>query len=76
MSATDAERDPITYSAPVLPPGATFDPVVLAKYAGQFPALKLFTEGETFGDWSKVQKEFFGDGGLFDQIYKAPLAAQ
>jgi sulfate/thiosulfate transport system substrate-binding protein len=52
------------------------DPAVLAKYAGQFPALKLFTEEETFGDWSKVQKEFFSDGGVFDQIYKAPLAAK
>ena len=52
------------------------DPAVLAKYAGQFPAIKLFTEGETFGDWNKVQKEFFGDGGLFDQIYQAPVAAQ
>jgi sulfate transport system substrate-binding protein len=52
------------------------DTAVLAKYAGQFPAIKLFTEGETFGDWNKVQKEFFGDGGVFDQIYKAPAAAK
>jgi hypothetical protein len=27
VSANDAERDPITYSATALPPGATFDPV-------------------------------------------------
>jgi sulfate/thiosulfate transport system substrate-binding protein len=52
------------------------DPAVLAKYAGQFPSLQLFTEGETFGDWTKVQKDYFGDGGVFDQIYKAPVAAQ
>jgi sulfate transport system substrate-binding protein len=52
------------------------DKDVLAKYAGQFPAIKLFTEGETFGDWNKIQKDFFGDGGVFDQIYKAPGAAK
>jgi len=48
---------------------------VQAKYAGQFPALKIFTEAELFGPWNKVQKDFFGDGGVFDQIYKAPGAA-
>jgi sulfate transport system substrate-binding protein len=24
-----------------------------------------------FGGWAKVQPEHFGDGGIFDQIYKA-----
>jgi len=52
------------------------DKTVLAKYAGQFPAIQLFTEAETFGDWSKVQKDYFGDGGVFDQIYQAPAAAK
>jgi sulfate/thiosulfate-binding protein len=52
------------------------DKAVLAKYASQFPAIKLFTIGDLFGGWGKVQKEFFGDGGVFDQIYKAPVAAQ
>jgi sulfate transport system substrate-binding protein len=51
------------------------DPAVLAKYASQFPPIKLFTEAETFGDWNKVQKDYFGDGGVFDQIYKAPAVA-
>jgi sulfate/thiosulfate-binding protein len=45
---------------------------VEAKYAGQFPTLQLFTEEKVFGSWDKVQKDFFGDGGLFDEIYKAP----
>jgi len=45
---------------------------VLAKYAAQFPAVQLFTEEQVFGPWEKVQKGYFGDGGLFDQIYKAP----
>ncbi|HEV3271626.1 MAG TPA: sulfate ABC transporter substrate-binding protein [Candidatus Methylacidiphilales bacterium] len=52
------------------------DKAVLGKYASQFPAIKLFTVGDLFGGWGKVQKDFFGDGGVFDQIYKAPTAAQ
>jgi sulfate transport system substrate-binding protein len=52
------------------------DKIVLAKYAGQFPAIKLFTVSDLFGDWNKVQKDFFGDGGVFDQIYQAPAAAK
>ena len=52
------------------------DKTVLAKYAGQFPAIQLFTEAETFGDWNKVQKDYFGDGGVFDQIYAQPAAAK
>ena len=50
------------------------DTAVLAKYASQFPALKLFTIGDLFGGWNGVQKQFFGDGGVFDQIYKTPVA--
>jgi len=45
---------------------------VLGKYASQFPSFKIFTEAELFGPWSKVQKDYFGDGGIFDQIYKTP----
>jgi sulfate transport system substrate-binding protein len=48
------------------------DPAVLAKYAAQFPTLKLFTIGSLLGGWGTVQKDYFGDGGVFDQIYKAP----
>ncbi len=47
------------------------DKDILAKHADQFPAIKLFTVKEQFGDWDKVQKDYFGDGGVFDQIYKA-----
>ena len=35
----------------------------------RFPKLKLATI-EDFGGWKKVQPEYFGDGGVFDQIYK------
>jgi sulfate/thiosulfate transport system substrate-binding protein len=44
------------------------DPQVAAKHAGEFPQLKLVTIAD-FGGWAKVQKENFGDGGIFDQIY-------
>ncbi|HXJ95176.1 MAG TPA: sulfate ABC transporter substrate-binding protein [Terriglobia bacterium] len=44
---------------------------VAARFAGQFPNVKLFTIGEAFGGWQKAQKEYFSDGGVFDQIYGA-----
>ena len=34
-----------------------------------FPNLKLVTVGSAFGGWAKAQPEFFGDGGIFDQVY-------
>ncbi len=44
------------------------DPGVLAKYAMQFPPLKVFSVEQQLGGWDKVQKEHFADGGLYDQI--------
>jgi sulfate/thiosulfate transport system substrate-binding protein len=44
------------------------DPQAAAKYAAQFPDIKLFTIG-TFGGWQAAQKRFFSNGGVFDQIY-------
>jgi sulfate transport system substrate-binding protein len=44
------------------------DPDVAAKYAAQFPRVQLLTIAD-FGGWAKVQKEHFGDGGIFDQMY-------
>jgi sulfate transport system substrate-binding protein len=45
------------------------DPKAAAKYAGQFPKLKLFTVDDTFGGWTQAQKTHFADGGVFDQLY-------
>jgi sulfate/thiosulfate-binding protein len=42
---------------------------VAAKYAQQFPKVSLFTIDQVFGGWTKAQKAFFADGGVFDQIY-------
>jgi sulfate/thiosulfate transport system substrate-binding protein len=37
----------------------------------RFPKLKLVSiDNPIFGGWGKVQPEHFGDGGIFDQIYK------
>ncbi|HTH96771.1 MAG TPA: sulfate ABC transporter substrate-binding protein [Stellaceae bacterium] len=41
----------------------------LQKYASQFPKIDLVTIKD-FGGWAKAQPEFFGDGGVFDQIYQ------
>lgn len=46
-----------------------FDKKVAAKYARQFPKLRLVTIDDTFGGWAKAQKIHFLDGGVFDQIY-------
>ncbi len=45
------------------------DAKVAAKYAEQFPKVKLFTIDEVFGGWQKAQKTHFADGGVFDQFY-------
>ena len=41
------------------------DPEVLKR----FPKVDLVTVDD-FGGWAKAQPRFFGDGGVFDQIYK------
>lgn len=46
------------------------DKTVAAKYASQFPEVKLITIDDVFGGWRKAQAEHFGDGGTFDQIYQ------
>jgi sulfate transport system substrate-binding protein len=43
------------------------DPQVAARYARQFPALKLVSIAD-FGGWGVAQKTHFSDGGLFDQF--------
>ena len=40
----------------------------MQKYAPQFPKIRTFSIGDTFGDWRQVQKKFFSDGGIFDQV--------
>jgi len=46
------------------------DAAVGEKYADSFAKVDLFTIDDVFGGWIKAQKEHFGEGGVFDQIYK------
>ncbi len=46
------------------------DKKALAKYKADFPSLKLATIDADFGGWAKAQKDFFAEGGIFDQVYK------
>ena len=46
------------------------DAAVGEKYADSFAKVELFTIDAVFGGWTKAQKEHFGEGGVFDQIYK------
>ncbi|MBV8063582.1 MAG: sulfate ABC transporter substrate-binding protein, partial [Nevskia sp.] len=45
------------------------DPKVAAEHARDFPKLELTTI-QQFGGWRIAQPKFFGDGGVFDQIYQ------
>jgi sulfate transport system substrate-binding protein len=46
------------------------DPEAAKKYAGQFPAIELFTIDEVFGGWGGANRDHFKDGASFDQIYQ------
>ena len=47
------------------------NPQIAAKYAAQFPKIKLFTIGDVFGGWAEAQKTHFVNGAIFDQIYSS-----
>jgi sulfate/thiosulfate-binding protein len=42
---------------------------VLAKYAGKFPQVTLFSVDDVFGGWKSAHQAHFADGASFDQIY-------
>jgi sulfate transport system substrate-binding protein len=44
---------------------------VAKRYAQRFKPVELFKLSDFFGDWNKVQKTHFDDGGVFDQIYQS-----
>jgi sulfate/thiosulfate transport system substrate-binding protein len=46
------------------------DPEIAKEYENSFARVELFTVGDVFGGWTRAQKEHFGEGGIFDQIYK------
>lgn len=47
---------------------------ILAKHAGQYPKLELFTINDVFGGWTKATREHFVDGASFDLIYSGSAA--
>jgi sulfate transport system substrate-binding protein len=46
------------------------NPTYQQKYAATLPPIKMFTIRDVAGDWTQAQQKFFGDGGVFDQIYR------
>src|SRR5437773_10835498 len=46
------------------------DSEIAREYEKSFAKVELFTIGDVFGGWTKAQKDHFGEGGIFDQIYK------
>ncbi len=45
------------------------DPTVAREFESKFPKInKLFTVND-FGGWDAIQKKFFDDGAIFDQVY-------
>jgi sulfate transport system substrate-binding protein len=51
------------------------DAAVAARYAEQFPPLRLFTVDEVFGGWARAQAEHFADGGIYDRLFLAAPGA-
>ncbi|WP_082024896.1 sulfate ABC transporter substrate-binding protein [Necropsobacter massiliensis] len=45
------------------------NPAILAQYSDRFPPLTLVNINQAFGGWAQVQKTYFDDGGVFDQIF-------
>ena len=45
-----------------------------SRHASHFKPIKLFSVTDSdleFGDWNKIQTDFFAEGGIFDQIYQS-----
>ena len=43
---------------------------ILKKHAESFPGIQLFPITDIAKDWTDAHKQFIGDGGVFDAIYK------
>jgi sulfate transport system substrate-binding protein len=50
------------------------DATVAARYAEQFPPMRLFTVDEVFGGWARAQAEHFADGAAYDRLFAASAA--
>jgi sulfate/thiosulfate-binding protein len=45
------------------------DAAVAARYAEQFPPMRLFTVDDVFGGWARAQAEHFADGAIYDRLF-------
>ena len=45
-------------------------PEIAKEYENSFAKVEFIAVDDVFGGWTKAQKELFGEGGVFDQIYK------
>ncbi len=50
--------------------------IATAKYAYQFPKMRMFTIDSVFGGWQRAQKIHFSDGGVYDHIFKEAQKVQ
>lgn len=46
------------------------NPTILARYKTQYPEFQRLFTIRDFDSWDAVQKKFFADGAIFDQIYR------
>jgi sulfate/thiosulfate transport system substrate-binding protein len=46
------------------------DPEIAKQYENSFAKVELFSIDDVFGGWTKAQKDHFGEGGIFDRIYR------
>jgi len=49
---------------------------VAARYAEQFPQMRMFTVDAVFGGWARAQAEHFADGGIYDRLFQAASSAR
>jgi len=42
---------------------------VAGEFKSEFPPIRLVSVDETFGGWTKIQKEHFASGGTLDKLY-------
>ena len=48
------------------------NPTVTKELANQFPKVTKLFKAQDLGGWDAIQKKFFDDGGIFDQIQATP----
>ena len=48
---------------------------IMARYAEQFPEIRMFTVDAVFGGWARAHAEHFADGGIYDRLFVAASGA-